>query len=50
MNKASEYAKSQGASRLDLMTGFSNEIGQKLYEKLGYKKVLEDFHRYSLTI
>ena len=50
MNKASEYAKSQGASRLDLMTGFSNKIGQHLYEKLGYQKVLEDLHRYSLTI
>jgi ribosomal protein S18 acetylase RimI-like enzyme len=50
MNKASEYAKSKGASRIDLMTGCSNKIGQHLYEKLGYKKVLQGYHSYSLQI
>ncbi len=50
MNKASEYAKNQGASRLDLITGFSNKVGQHLYEKLGYQKVLKDYHTYSLQV
>lgn len=50
MKKASEYAKEQGASRIDLMTAFSNKLGQHLYEKLGYKKVDEDFYNYSLEI
>lgn len=50
MNKASEYAKQQGASRVDLMTAFSNKPGQHLYEKLGYKKVDEDFYNYSLEV
>ncbi len=50
MKKASEYAEEQGASRIDLMTAFSNKPGQHLYEKLGYKKVLEDFYSYSLEV
>ncbi len=50
MNKASKYAKEQGASRIDLMTAFSNKQGQHLYEKLGYKKESEDFYNYSLNI
>ncbi len=50
MNKAREYAMEQGASRIDLMTEFSNKPGQHLYEKLGYKKVLEDFYSYSLKL
>ena len=50
MNKATEYAKEEGASRIDLMTAFSNKPGQHLYEKLGYEKALEDFYTYSLQI
>jgi ribosomal protein S18 acetylase RimI-like enzyme len=50
MNKASEYASGEGASRIDLMTAFSNKPGQHLYEKIGYKKVLEDFYTYSLQL
>lgn len=50
MNRASEHAKEQGASRIDLTTAFSNKPGQYLYEKLGYKRVLEDFYTYSLQI
>jgi ribosomal protein S18 acetylase RimI-like enzyme len=50
MNKASEYAEEQGASRIDLMTAFTNKPGQHLYEKLGYKKVAENFHNYSLQL
>ncbi|MGI9205811.1 MAG: GNAT family N-acetyltransferase [Woeseiaceae bacterium] len=50
MNKAREWAKSNGAARLDLLTAHDNVIGQRLYEKLGYKKVLEDFYAYSLSV
>ncbi len=50
MEKAKEYAKGQGASRIDLMTAFSNKAGQHVYEKLGYKKTNENFHNYSLPI
>ena len=50
MNQASEFAKGAGASRLDLLTAFSNKAGQHLYEKLGYKIVNDDFHAYSLEL
>ena len=50
MNKAREHAIEQGASRIDLMTAFSNKPGQHLYVKLGYEKVLEDFYTYSLKV
>ena len=44
------YAKEEGASRIDLLTAFDNKNAQRLYEKLGYKRVLEDFHTYSLEL
>ncbi len=50
MNRATQWAKENNAARLDLLTAKSNKIGQHLYEKLGYKKVLEDFHAYSLEL
>ena len=50
MNRAAEHAKEQGASRIDLMTAFSNKPGQHLYEKLGYRRLLEDFYTYSLQV
>ena len=50
MNTATEWAGSNGAARLDLLTADDNVAGQHLYEKLGYKKVLEDFYAYSLQI
>ena len=50
MQQASQYAKSHGASRLDLLTAKTNKAGQHLYEKLGYQKVLEDFYAYSLPL
>jgi len=50
MNKASQWAKDNGALRLDLLTHKSNAAGQHLYEKLGYKKVNEDFYAYSLNV
>jgi len=50
MNAATDYARDAGASRLDLLTAITNGPGQALYEKLGYKKVLEDFYAYSLSV
>ena len=50
MNKATEWARSNGAARLDLLTAHDNVAGQHLYEKLGYKKVNEGFYAYSLAI
>jgi len=50
MNRAAEHAKQHGAARLDLQTAFSNQVGQHLYEKLGYQKVTEDFYDYSLQL
>lgn len=50
MNRATEWAKENGAARLDLLTAHSNVAGQHLYEKLGYKKVNEDFFAYSLEL
>jgi ribosomal protein S18 acetylase RimI-like enzyme len=50
MDRASEFAKQKGASRLDLLTAFSNKAGQHLYEKLGYKIANDDFHAYSLEL
>ena len=50
MNVATEWARSNGAARLDLLTAHDNLIGQHLYEKLGYKRDLEDFYAYSLQV
>ena len=50
LNKASEFSKNEGASRIDLLTAIDNRAGQHLYEKLGYKRDLEDFYAYSLKI
>jgi len=50
MNRATQWAKENGAARLDLLTEHSNTAGQHLYEKLGYKKVHEDLYAYSLGV
>ena len=50
MNRASQWAKENGALRLDLLTAKTNTAGQHLYEKLGYKKVNQEFHAYSLDV
>ncbi len=50
MNRASQFAKESGASRVDLLTATTNKAGQALYEKLGYKDSLKDFIGYSLTL
>jgi len=49
MNAATDYARSQGASRLQLETAHSNIIGQNLYESLGYEKD-EEFYTYHLEL
>ena len=50
MNKATEFAKAEGASRIDLLTAIDNRSAQHLYEKLGYKRDLKGFYAYSLRI
>ncbi len=50
MEQTTQFAKEAGASRLDLLTAHRNLAGQTLYEKLGYKKVNEDFYAYSLQV
>lgn len=50
MKRAAEYAIRQGAARLDLMTARDNYHAQHVYEKLGYEKVMQNFHRYSLAL
>ena len=50
MDRATSWAKETGAGRLDLLTDHSNQIGQHLYESLGYEKVLEDYFAYSLKV
>ena len=48
MNCASGFAWESGAKRVDLLRGHSNKIGQRLYERLGFNIVNDDFHAYSL--
>ena len=50
MNRATEHAREVGASRLDLLTGKDNTVGQSLYEKLGYERSNEGFYSYSLEL
>lgn len=50
MDRATRWANENGAARLDLLTEHTNNAAQHLYEKLGYKKVLEDYYAYSLAI
>ena len=50
MNAATEFAKANGAIRLDLLTEDNNLAGQHLYEKLGYKRTNEEFFAYSLQV
>ncbi|MEM7194538.1 MAG: GNAT family N-acetyltransferase [Pseudomonadota bacterium] len=50
MNRASDYCRSEGARRVDLLTAHSNAAGQHLYESLGYEKTNQDFFAYSLAL
>ena len=49
MNAASEWAKTQGAARLDLETAKDNYPGQALYRDLGYE-LDEVFLKFSLDL
>ena len=49
MNAASEWAKAQGAARLDLETARDNYPGQALYSDLGYE-LDEVFLKFSLDL
>ena len=50
MNAATDWARSNGATRLDLLTENNNLPGQHLYEKLGYVRTNEEFYAYSLAV
>ena len=50
MNRATDWAKENGAARLDLLTENNNLPGQHLYEKLGYVRTNENFFAYSLAV
>ena len=50
MNRATDWARENGAARLDLLTENNNLPGQHLYEKLGYKRTNEEFFAYSLAV
>ena len=49
MNAASEWARAQGAARLDLETARDNHPGQGLYRDLGYE-LDEVFLKFSLDL
>ena len=49
MKTAADWARIQGACRIDLETAHSNVIGQGLYESLGYEQDLV-FRKYSLDL
>lgn len=49
MHAAAEFARGQGALRLALSTGRTNEQAQALYESEGWKRDEQYFH-YSLTL
>ena len=49
MNAASDWAKTQGAARLDLETARDNIAGQALYRSLGYE-LDEVFLKFSLDL
>ena len=49
MNAASEWAREQGAARLDLETAHDNGAGQALYRSLGYT-LDEVFLKFSLDL
>lgn len=49
MNAASEWAREQGAARLDLETARANRAGQALYRSLGYT-LDEVFLKFSLDL
>jgi len=49
MNRARDFARAEGAVRLDLETAIDNVRAQGLYEKLGYERDTV-FYKYSLAL
>ena len=49
MNAARDFAKENGFKRLELSTAKDNQIGQSLYESLGYE-LDQEFLHYSLEV
>ena len=49
LQAAAEYAKSEGAVRLELSTERGNSMAQAVYERLGWKRD-EDFYVYRLAL
>ena len=49
MDGARDFAKENGFRRLELSTAKDNQIGQSLYESLGYK-LDQEFLHYSLDV
>lgn len=49
MNKAKDHAISTNAVRIILATEVTNQIGQNLYESMGYRH-FDDFYHYMLSL
>ena len=49
LNRARDYARDQGAERIELSTHHTNHTAQRLYESLGYVKDNE-FFNYALSL
>ncbi|PSB09926.1 GNAT family N-acetyltransferase [Pleurocapsa sp. CCALA 161] len=49
MNKAKDHAMSTNAVRIILATEVTNQIGQNLYESMGYRH-FDDFYHYILSL
>ena len=50
MQRASDYARSIGVSKIDLETAKDNSTAQALYTKLGYRRENDNFLMYSLRL
>ena len=50
MQRAKDYARSVGVSRIDLETAKDNNTAQALYTKLGYRRENDNFLMYSLRL
>ena len=50
MDRAAEWARENGAGRIDLLTAKDNYTGQKLYERKGYRIENENFFAYSFYV
>jgi len=49
MERATQHARETGADSIILETASDNHAGQRLYERLGYKRD-DVFYRYALSL